>query len=59
MHVGATPVQTPIVLQVSGPAIGLLSMTPSQSLSRPSQISTPPFDFSQAVSQPAMFGLRS
>ena len=59
MHVGFTPAQTPIDLQTSGPAIGLSSTTPSQSLSWPSRISTPPFDFSQAVSQPGTFGSRS
>src|SRR4051812_40007380 len=56
MQVGCTPAQTPTDLQTSGPAIGLLSLMPSQSLSWPSQISTPPFDFSQAVSQPGTSG---
>ena len=59
MQVGCVPAQTPIDLQTSGPAIGLSSTTPSQSLSWPSQISTPPFDVMQAVSQPGTVGTRS
>ena len=58
-HFGWTPAQTPIDRQTSGPAIGLSSTTPLQSLSWPSQISTPPLDFSQAVSQPGTAGSRS
>ena len=59
MHTGWTPAHTPIDRQVIVAAVGLSSTTPSQSLSWPSQISTPPLVFWHAVSQPGTSASRS
>jgi hypothetical protein len=59
MQTGWTPAHTPMERQLIVGGVGLLSTTPSQSLSWPSQISTPPLVFWHAVSQPGTVGERS